>query len=152
MERDRALKQAKYLLAEEDMPHFALTARQEAMAHTEGMSLSLDMLDDVIRQAVTQQVEHPEANRYQPIVAATTYYALGGVLARVQAQMALLSEHFDAGDQVTLSALPFSPGEFKLFAETRERIAGRMQADASKRDARRENNRPGKVGRKRNEG
>lgn len=152
MERDRALKQAKYLLAEDDMPHFALAARQEVMAHTEGMSLSLDMLDDVIRTAVIERVEHPEAPRYQPIVAATAYYSLGSVLARVQAHMTRLAEHFDAGDRVALAALPFSTGEMKLFSETRERIAGRLQADAQKREARRENTRPGKVGRKRNEG
>lgn len=151
-ERDRALKQAKYLLAEEDMPYFALAARQEVMAHTEGMALSLDMLDDVIRSAVIERVEHPEAPRFQPIVAATAYYALGGILARVHAQMVRLAEQFDAGDQPTLSALEFSPGEYKLFADTRERIAGRLQADAQRRETRRENSRPGKVGRKRNEG
>jgi len=152
MERDRALKQAKYLLAEEDMPHFALSARQEAMAHTEGMTLALDMLADVSAQAVFTQITHPEANRFQPIVAATIYYALGGVLARVVDQMHLLGERFDSADQVALSSMPFNPGELKLFHETRERIAGRAEADARKRETKRENNRPGKVGRKRNEG
>ncbi|WP_273456367.1 hypothetical protein, partial [Nevskia ramosa] len=96
--------------------------------------------------------DHPEANRYQPIVAGTLYYALGGVLARLVAHMQRLVEQFDPGDQVSLAQLPFSGGEMKLFAETRERIAGRLQVDARKREAKRENNRPGKVGRKRDEG
>lgn len=152
MERDRAVKSAKYLLAEEDMPHFALTARQEAMALTEGMSFSLDLLDDVTHQTIFKPVEHPEANRFQPIVAATMYYALGGVLARIQAHMARLSAHFEADDAEMHSALGFSTGELKLFNDTRERIVGRLQADSKKRDAKRENDRPGKVGRKRNEG
>lgn len=152
IERDRALKSSKYLLAEEDLPHFALTARQEAMALTESMSFSLDMLDDVTQQSVVSSIDHPEANRFQPIVAGTLFYALGGVLARTVAHMQRLAEHFDAADQSLLANLPYSPGELKLFTEARERIAGHAKAAKVKREAVRENDRPGKAGRKRKEG
>lgn len=137
------------LQAEEDLPPFALTVRQEFLALTESMSFCLDNLQAIAAEHLFAEVKHPDAHRYQPVAAATAYFALNGIHARAWMLLKQMREAYpDDLGMVTLDA-QLTPAEIKRHEEQREQLLAVHQAAAKARENARENNRPGKPGAKR---
>lgn len=137
------------LQAEEDLPPFALTVRQEYMALTEQMSFALDNLQAITDEHLLAEVKHPEAHKYQPVAAGTAYFALAGIHARADALLQQIRKVY--GKQIGMLTVDhqLSPSEIKRHLETREQLLAVHTAAAKKRDDARENTRPGKRGAKR---
>lgn len=150
-ERLRLSRDRSRVLAEEDLPPFALEARQESIALTDTMGFCLDNLQAVIETNLLGEIKHPEAARWQPIAAGTAYHALAAIHARAGLLLKRLNAEF--GDEITGTNLAhaLSPAEVSLALSGREQLLAAHKAAAKTREAKRENNQPGKAGRKRNE-
>ncbi|ROH88644.1 hypothetical protein ED208_12560 [Stagnimonas aquatica] len=148
-EKIRLARERSRVLAEEDLPAFALEARQEALALTEQMGFGLDSLQDIVEQNLLQRVKHPEADRFQPLAAGTTFHALAAVHARAGLLLSRLQAHFGEAIADPDVKYSLSPAEAQLFIAGRERLLSQQQADAKTRANKRANDTPGKPGRKR---
>jgi hypothetical protein len=147
-EKVRLARERSRILAEEDLPAFALETRQEALALTEQMGFAIDSLQDIITQNLLTRVKHPEAQRFQPIAGGTAFHAIAAMHARTGHLLTLLQNHFGeaiADPDVTYS---FSPAEVQVFVAARERLLDAQKADAKARSDKRADT-PGKPGRKR---
>lgn len=150
----RLVRNGAGLQTEEDLPHFALVIRQEAMALTEAMSFCLDSLQATLDEHLFGETKLPDNQaRFKAVAAGTAYYALGSIHARAQHLLQRISEQYgaDIDDMIKLEH-QLSPSELKRFIETREQILIAHQSEAKRREDERENNRPGKRGAKRKGG
>lgn len=136
--------------AEEDLPPFAFEARQEVVALTGSMVLDVENLQTVIDTQVLGEVKHPEAAKWQPVIAGTAYHAIAGVHARLDVLMKRLRANFDhLGVSESKLDHALSPAEVRLAIERREHLFAAHKAAAKTRADDRANNTPGKPGRKR---
>lgn len=137
------------LQAEEDLPPFALTVRQEFMALTEQMSFALDNLQAVTDENLLADVKHAEAHKYQPVAAGTAFFALQAIHARTNALLQqILKAYGKQIGQLTLDH-QLTVAEIKRFSEQRAMLLAQAETAAKARENDRENARPGKRGAKR---
>ena len=148
----RLMRSGPHVLADEDLPQFALIARQESLAMTEQMSFCLDTLQAVIEQQLLVPAKKHDDERFRPVAAGTAYFALAGIQARAQQLLKRLQVEFGEVGEVLTTEQQLSKAEIKRFLENRERLLAQHKADAQARDDDRENNRPGKRGAKRKGG
>lgn len=142
-------RQGAALQTEEDLPHFALIVRQEAMALTEQMGFCLDNLEAIAGEHLLQEVKHPEAAKWQPVAASTYWHALAAVHARAQVLLRRIEGTFEGAVGAIDLDVQLSPVEIKRHIEGRDLLLAQHQAKAKARDDARENNKPGKRGAKR---
>lgn len=148
-QKNQLARAGQALQAEEDMPLFALTVRQEFLAQTEAMTFALDNLQLIAGENLFTELKHPEAPRWQPVAASTAFFALAGLQARVQQLMTAIAETYPDNVSMVTNEAQLTAAELKRYAEQRDQLIGMAKAAAKKRDDDRQNNVPGKRGAKR---
>ncbi len=145
--KDRAL----HRLQRVDMPEFCVVAREESTALTEQIDVALDGLTSLLNDnLLASHTEVAEADRYAATAAGTFFHSLKAAWARAGFLLQQIDEHF--GEPATGMARfehQLKVAEVDAFKHAREQIIGRMKAQASNREAVRENAKEGKKGRKR---
>ncbi|HVT35745.1 MAG TPA: hypothetical protein VHE37_09175 [Nevskiaceae bacterium] len=147
----RLQRAGSYVVAEEDLPDFARTVRQEALANTEQMAWCLDALQAAAEEHLfAKGKSHPSEFKFKPIAAGTLYYSLAAIHARAQLLLKRIQDQFgDSATGMLTIDMQLSPAEIVRFQEQREQLLATHQAKAKARDNQRENTRPGKRGAKR---
>ncbi|WP_421793418.1 hypothetical protein [Hydrocarboniphaga effusa] len=130
------------------LPFYAFSCRQEAAASSDQLDLALDLLDDIVQVRLNTD----EAKKYRAtsgMVAGTVAHVLTGAAARMHRLLAELEKRFPSECSAAADVFAFKPSEATAALEARQVLLGRAEAAKHDREVERENNKPGRVGRKR---
>jgi len=156
-ERDIAKQQmaaltraARALETDGEFPMFVRETRQEAFAAEHGIGFLLDNLALLMGVHVLAEVKHPEAARFQPVIAANCEAVLGHIEARVRSLRGQLRAHYpDCGDTPIEHDHQLSHEEAVLLRERLKRMSYRLDKEQRQREVDRVNSQDGRRGRQR---
>lgn len=136
------------------LPYFAALVREEAGALSEEVATALDSMEQVLDEHLLDVADSKDSDvvRNARLAAGTTFHAFQAQYGRLGLLLNRLQEAFGADVLGDLNPeFSFLEEEVNRWRDKRELILGIHRTNARKRDAVRENNKPGRRGRKRSE-
>lgn len=136
----------------EELPAFAAIMREESLALTEQASFAIENLESVFQAQLANGAKDSldEFERFAPIAAGTCYQSVATIAARATRLLRTIEGQFgDAVAGTVTVEQRLSDAEIELLEKRREQLITPMQHALNKRAVNRENNKPGKRGRKR---